>query len=307
MEPIQTTLKKWMRESESFQQTYQKMKKNLLESQEIKDFLAQNPEITKIEIEKQLMKLYEYHSQSKKCENCPSLKECGNLVKGYVPYIHASEGQIRITYDRCPRKKKADEQNRKRAMVQSLYMPKDVLQANFEEIRLDDPERYDAIRKLKQYLEQERITKGLYLYGPFGVGKTYLLGALANELAERNIQSLFIYMPEFVREIKSSINDSTLNEKIDQFKRVPILILDDIGAEYQSAWFRDEVLGAILQYRMMEHLPVFFTSNYSLEELEKILSFNHKGDTELVKAGRIIERIRQVSEPVAMFGQNQRG
>lgn len=306
MEPIQSTLRKWMRESERFQKTYQHMKQSLLDSPEIKDFLDRHPDLTERDIETQLIKLYEYHSQSKKCEHCPSLKECRNLVRGYVPHIHASGGHIRITYDRCPKKRQADEQNRKKSLVQSLYMPKEILEANFDDIWLDDPERYEAIRKIRQYLEQDQITRGLYLHGPFGVGKTYLLGALANKLADRNIQSLFIYMPEFVREIKSSINDSTLNEKIDRFKRVPVLILDDIGAEFQSSWFRDEVLGAILQYRMMEHLPVFFTSNYSLKELEKNLSSNHRGETELMKAGRIVERIRQVSEPVAMWGQNHR-
>src|SRR5690625_6268764 len=81
-------------------------------------------------------------------------------------------------------------------------------------------------------------------------------------------------------------------------------MIDDIGAETQSAWFRDEVLGSILQYRMMEKLPVFFTSNYSLEQLEKQLSKTTRGGVEKVKAGRIMERIRQVSKEVSLFGDN---
>lgn len=84
------------------------------------------------------------------------------------------------------------------------------------------------------------------------------------------------------------------------------MILDDIGAEFLSSWFRDEILGAILQYRMMERLPVFFTSNYTPEELETMLSQSGRGKMEQLKSARIMERIRQVSEPVEINGKNYR-
>lgn len=82
-------------------------------------------------------------------------------------------------------------------------------------------------------------------------------------------------------------------------------MLDDIGAETQSAWFRDEVLGSILQYRMMEQLPVFFTSNFNLQELIGQLE-ETRGKVEQVKAKRIIERIKQVSNIVKIDGENRR-
>src|SRR5699024_4393739 len=87
-------------------------------------------------------------------------------------------------------------------------------------------------------------------------------------------------------------------EKIDAFKNADVLMLDDIGAETFSAWFRDEVLGSILQYRMMERLPMFFTSNYTMEQLEEILASSTKGTVEKVKERRIMERIHQVSTEV---------
>lgn len=50
-------------------------------------------------------------------------------------------------------------------------------------------------------------------------------------------------------------------EKLDAVKRSPILMIDDIGADAMSSWIRDEVFGVILQYRMQEQLPTFFSSN----------------------------------------------
>src|SRR5699024_2450390 len=116
----------------------------------------------------------------------------------------------------------------------------------------------------------------------------------ANELQDLNISSTLIYMPEFVREIQASIEDNTVQDKINVFKQAEVLMLDDIGAENLSAWFRDEVLGSILQYRMMENMPVFFTSNYTMEQLEEVLAKTTRGNVEKVKAGRIMERIKQV-------------
>ena len=309
MESIQASLKNWLKQSESFQENYEKMRKQILEDKEIKRFIAKHEDLTPERVERQLIKLYEYQSQSKSCEKCPSLDACCNIVPGYAPNMSVEEGKIHLAYEKCPNKIRHDEQNRKKAFVQSLYMPKDLAEARFDKIELEDPARFEAIRKIERFIHnsEQKPSKGLYLYGPFGVGKTYLLGALANALAEREIASMFIYMPEFVREMKSSINDSTINTKIDRFKKVPVLILDDIGSEYQSAWFRDEVLGAILQFRMMERLPVFFTSNYDLKDLEIVLaSANHNVESERLKARRIIERIKQVSEPVSMMGENRR-
>ena len=127
--------------------------------------------------------------------------------------------------------------------------------------------------------------RGMYIYGPFGIGKSFVLGALANELANRRIRTVAVYVPEFLREMKQSIQDQTLNEKIDFVKNAQVLMLDDIGAETMSAWTRDEVLGTILQYRMAEKLPTFFTSNLSYAELEDHLTYTQRGEKEVCKSG----------------------
>src|SRR5699024_4019588 len=105
---------------------------------------------------------------------------------------------------------------------------------------------------------------------------------------------------------RDAIRDNNVQEKIDAFKNADVLMLDDIGAETFWAWFRDEVLGSILQYRMMERLPMFFTSNYKMEQLEEILASSTKGTVEKLKVCRIMERIRQVSKEVVLSEYNLR-
>ncbi|MFQ3542540.1 primosomal protein DnaI [Halobacillus rhizosphaerae] len=310
MEPIQESMKKWMRDHKQFQQRLQNMKEEVVKSSEIQTLLKEHKSISMEAIDKHLIKLYEYQTQSKDCEKCPSRDECINILPGYVPRVEVQNDEIKLAYDKCKRQRKKEHQDHQRSLVSSLHMPKEIMEATLERLDLKDPDRGKAVEKTVHYIESlgdELPAKGLYFHGPFGVGKTYFLGAIANELSKKNIASMIIYMPEFVREMKNSIKDDSMNGKIEAFKKTPILMLDDMGAESQSAWFRDEVLGSILQYRMMERLPVFFTSNYSLEELEKVLMTSNRGDIDQVKAKRITERIRQLSELVPVKGRNRRG
>lgn len=307
MKPIQSNLKAWMDRSESFKDNYTKMKKELLEDEEIKEFLALHPELSRTEINKSLIKLYEYKSQSKQCNDCATFGACKNMIQGYSPILQVENNEIHIRYEKCHSRILYEKEQERNKLIRSLYMPKEILEAKLSDID-NDASRTQVLLKIFEFLDKAKKrlpSKGLYLYGIFGVGKTFLLGALANELKKYNVSSTIIYMPEFVREIKASLKDDTVNDKVEVFKKTDILMLDDIGSEMQSAWFRDEILSSILQYRMMEGLPVFFTSNYNLEQLKEHLASTRSG-TETIKAARIIERIKQVSEPVHLDGYNRR-
>ena len=307
MKPVQSSLKKWMQENENFKDNYVKIKHEVLNDPEIKEFLALHPHLTKQELNKNLIKLYEYKTQSKQCSQCSSLGQCQNMLQGYSPILQVENNEIRLSYEKCHSRLQYEKEQEQQKLIQSLYMPKEILEATISGID-NDQTRSNAILELFAFLKEAESglpQKGIYFYGPFGVGKTYFLGALANKLKKLNISSMLIYMPEFTREIKASFKDDSINEKVEYFKKADVLMIDDIGAEMQSAWFRDEILGSILQYRMMERLPVFFTSNYSLDQLEGQLASTRSG-VETVKAGRIIERIKQVSKAVEVVGDNRR-
>lgn len=308
MEPIQSSLKKWMKENKNFQERHQQIKQEVLSDPDINKFLAAHPELTEKEIERSLINLFEYKDQSKQCANCSSLNGCKNIIQGYSPVLDVINGEIHLSYEKCKHLLEYEQQSEQKDLIQSIYMPKEILNATIENLHTTDMRR-SALRDFYKFLNDIKTgipAKGIYFHGSFGVGKTYLLGVLANELKKKDISSMLIYMPEFVLKIRDSIKDDTVKEKVDEFKDIDVLMLDDIGAETQSAWFRDEILGSILQYRMMENLPVFFTSNYSLDQLEKQLAKTTRGGIEEVKAGRILERIKQVSKEVQLFGENLR-
>src|SRR5699024_12840552 len=101
MEPVQSSLKKWMRENEDFQQNYLKIKREVLQDPEITEFISHHPQLTQKEIDKNLIKLYEYKKQSKQCDKCTSVDRCINMLHGYSPIIQATDIELHIAFDRC--------------------------------------------------------------------------------------------------------------------------------------------------------------------------------------------------------------
>jgi primosomal protein DnaI len=309
MEPIQNAFSALMK-NKQFQDTFQKMRQEVRSHPKIVSFLEENKNVVTEEmIDNSLGKLYEYIGQSVNCEDCPSFGECKNLVHGYHPHLIIQGKRIDVQYDRCPNGIKNDNRKKHEALIKCMYLPKDVLSASFSNLSLEDSGRFEAISSARQFIlnyEKGKMLQGLYLHGPFGVGKTYLLGAIANELAEAEVNSMIVYLPELLRELKNSISEGTLEEKIDAVKKVEVLMLDDIGAEQMSSWARDEILGTILQYRMLEKLPTFFTSNADLTGLEHHLTYSQRGEEERVKAARIVDRVKYLAKPIVISGSNRR-
>lgn len=292
---------------------YDDLRTEVMEDPAVQEFLREHAdEVNTKVIDRSLGKLYEFTNASHGCEKCPNVDGCINIMKGFEPKLVISQQLIDIDYIVCPTKQVEDERRNISKMVNSMYMPREVMEARLADVNFaSEDSRVVVMRAAKNFLNQIESEgtvpeRGFYLYGNFGIGKSFILGALANELATRRIQTVVVYVPEFLREMKQSIQDKSLDEKIDYVKRASVLMLDDIGAETMSTWTRDEVLGTILQYRMAEKLPVFFTSNFDYKELEHHLTTSQRGEKEPVKAARIMERIRMVSQPFKLGGQNWR-
>lgn len=245
--------------------------------------------------------------ENKNCKNCKGLNNCLNKVLGYCYTAINDNGMINFSYDACDYMKKKLKDDSYKENLDLYEMPKDIKDASFKNIYKDDKARVPIIKYFKEFMDHyndEDKPKGVYLNGSFGSGKTYLIACLFNEMAKKGIKSILVYYPEFLVNLKSSFSDD-FEEKRDCVKKIPLLLLDDIGAENTSNWSRDEVLGPILQYRMENHLPTFFTSNLTIDELEEALSTTSSG-VDRVKAKRIIERIKQLTKSFDLISKNRR-
>lgn len=237
------------------------------------------------------------------CKGCKGISECKNKVKGYVLTPFVNNKVINFSYVGCNYTKKEEYKDN----VVLFDVSKEIKNASLSNIYTNDVNRVEILKKIKSYYINyftETPEKGIYLHGSFGTGKTYIVSALLNELAKKDVKSTIVHVPELLRGLKESFS-SDYRDRFWTLKTTPILLLDDIGAEYLTAWGRDEVLEPLLHYRMNENLPTFFTSNLSLEELEKHFVISNT-NIDMINARRIIERIKKLSIPVELVSKNIR-
>lgn len=236
------------------------------------------------------------------CRHCKGLFMCKNKLEGHVSYPSKEGNRLIFSFVPCKYQKALmEEQNNRTTSLYSLN------NARMKDIDITDKKRQDVICYLDDFFENYSPSKnniGLYLHGSFGSGKSFLVSALLNELHEKKKASVcMIYFPEALRTLKDDWDN--FGSKMEYLKSVDILLIDDIGAEKVTEWGRDEVLGTILQARMDNQLSTFFTSNLNIKELESHLALSNKSD-DLVKARRIIERIKQLTNDIELISINRR-
>ena len=235
------------------------------------------------------------------CKTCKNLYECQNKVKGYVYFPELKESNVIFSYIPCKYKKKALKEAKLKTTSQNI-----LASARMKDIKITKS-RATIIKWLKDYYDNFdpfKSSKGLYLHGNFGTGKTYLIAALLNEIRTKfGVSTEIVYVPELLRKLKENLN--LVGDRLYELEKVDLLLLDDIGAEKVTEWGRDEILGTILQTRMNSGMPTFFTSNLTISELERTLSIT-KDSEDAIKSKRIIERIKYLTDDIELLGNNYR-
>lgn len=248
-------------------------------------------------------KLTDSSNELKNCSKCKGAYMCKNAVKCHVYFPNVTKDFIEFSYKPC----KYYVNNSKKNNTTFFDTPKMLREASLSEL-ITEKERSSILKYIKDFLKKKmnnEPVKGLYLSGSFGSGKSYILSALLNELSLKGFKCVNVNYPLLLNSLKASFNDYNYNDVMDEIMTCDVLLIDDIGAENNSAWARDEVLGTILQYRMDNVLTTFFTSNFTIGELENVLSETSKG-TDLIKARRIIERVKFLTEEQTLISKNKR-
>ncbi len=223
---------------------------------------------------------------------------------GYQPVLK-TDPYIEIVYR--PTKEKAEELRRQKIREHLKFYDSEIYIQNASLSTFDvfNDEREKAYKLASGFVDnyrRDRYIKGLYIFGKYATGKSYLLSAIAQALAEKNVTVLFVYMPDLVRSIRQGMNEGNLEQRINQLKQADVLMMDDMGGENMSPWFRDEILVPVMQYRLSAQLPVFMTSNFEYVQLVEALTVN-KDEMNRVKAARLIQRLKDLMTYVKLTAE----
>jgi DNA replication protein DnaC len=142
-----------------------------------------------------------------------------------------------------------------------------------------------AYNQARQYAHS--LNGWLLLQGKYGCGKTHLAAAIANFVVSLGVPTLFITVPDLLDSLRFAYHDpdTTFEERFEDIRQVPLLIMDDFGTQNATAWAQEKLF-QILNYRYINRLPLVVTTNLPLDLIEpRILS--RLQDPELVTDVRI--------------------
>ena len=106
--------------------------------------------------------------------------------------------------------------------------------------------------------------------GGLGTGKTHLAAAIANERLRKGESVLFVVVPDLLDHLRATFHpgsDVRYDERFEEIRNAPVLILDDLGAESSTPWAQEK-LYQLINSRYTMRLPTVFTTNVKLERLE---------------------------------------
>ena len=163
------------------------------------------------------------------------------------------------------------------AMIPALYV-----KATLQPLDLHDESSASLRRTIKavqQWARRERPPeRGLLLSGPNGVGKSFLMAALARSLTlERGMRCLFVDFGHLLLRLKATFNGQGLEyELFESLQQPQVLIIDDVGSNRDSTWSR-AVFQTIIAARynacgrtfVTTNLPITSTGENSFSGFEK--------------------------------------
>jgi DNA replication protein DnaC len=126
-----------------------------------------------------------------------------------------------------------------------------------------------ALQRARDFAE--RPDGWLVLLGTYGSGKTHLAAAIANYRMARSAHVLFVSVPDLLDHLRAAYapdSASTYDERFQEVRKAPLLVLDDLGTESATPWAREK-LDQLFSYRYNAELPTVITTSRSLEALEK--------------------------------------
>ena len=158
-----------------------------------------------------------------------------------------------------------------------------------------------ALRRVREWVgldpSERDHRRSLFLYGPFGTGKTGLAVACLREIvATTGEPALFFTTPALLDAIRATYSPGAPHDErevIDAVQNAPLLVLDDLGAERVTDWVAERLF-AVINHRHGEELMTIFTSNLNIAQLGA-----HIGE-------RTTWRIVQMAEQIELNGPNLR-
>ena len=139
--------------------------------------------------------------------------------------------------------------------------------------RDDNASLQSALEAARAYAE--RPNGWFVLRGESGAGKTHLAAAIcqSQDVAARH-EVRFVVVPDLLDHLRATFSPRSpvsYDRRFDELRRIPFLVLDDLGTESATPWAKEKLF-QLLNYRYNAMLPTIITTSIKMDMFEPWLA-----------------------------------
>ena len=146
----------------------------------------------------------------------------------------------------------------------------------------------------------------LVFTGPSGSGKTHLAVAAANQCIERGFPTYFIVAADLLDHLRATYapdSEISYDELFEQVRNAPILVLDDLSAQFTTPWAQEKLF-QIISHRFNESLPTIITVRGPLERLDEGLRTRMEAQSGFSKVYRLGEHSSRAASRIGAIPED---
>lgn len=213
-----------------------------------------------------LIPLSEYQVSLHACAHCKNVNACQNSIPHFTYQLAVEDdGSLGLRMGRC-------EKILEKELAASRFLLRDFPEEWLLKFK-EEPMTRNRKEVTLAYAKMNASKPFLYIKGALGTGKSFQAALLALAFVRRGEEAAFISCPKRFETIMKSVSDyknpNAFRDLFTKLLEVPLLVLDDFGAEYKTAKERDLFLLPLLEERRKEGKFVIFTSRESYQDIAK--------------------------------------
>ena len=231
--------------------------------------------LTNKEVRDNIGKLADYQEDFNICKKCPGFDKCPKKTPHISTYVYKDGSYLTTRSEPC--KKLIEEME-----LDSKYVAKDFPSEWKKSVlkNLDLSENRRPLIKEFVNIAKGKSHRWLFVKGNHKVGKSFVLVTFANEFVALGLGQVAVInaTKQFKNLADIAYSDKeTFKKTVDLLSNVPLLVIDDFGQEYKNELIRDQIVLAILNERAHQDKPTFFSSEFTIAEIQSLYSIGRNG------------------------------